>query len=67
MAESLYHKTPITILDKSNPVSKEISGLASSICGANENTQWFENLIPLRNLIQKEKVNRNLLREKFYA
>jgi pilus assembly protein CpaE len=66
MAQSLYEKTPITLLDKSNPVSREISGFASSICGASEELAWYEKLNMLKNLIQKEKVNRNMLRNRFY-
>jgi MinD-like ATPase involved in chromosome partitioning or flagellar assembly len=66
MAQSIHEKMPITILDKSNPVSREISGFASAICGQDEQLAWYEKLSTLRNLVQKERVNRNLMRNKFY-
>ena len=66
MAEALYSKTPISILDETNTISKEIKRFASAICGSPENGGWFQKLVPFKNTIQKEKVNRNLFREKFY-
>lgn len=66
LAQSLYEKTPITVLDRSNPVSKEISGFASALCGSNENLNWYEKINFLKSIAQKEKVNRDLLRNKFY-
>ena len=66
MDQALYEKTPITIMDSRNVVSKEISSLASAICGSPEKTAWTEKFIPLKNIIQKEKINRDYLRERFY-
>ena len=66
MAQSLYAKTPITFLDEANTISKEIKHFASAICGSPEKDGWFQKLIPFKKIIQKEKVNRNLFREKFY-
>jgi MinD-like ATPase involved in chromosome partitioning or flagellar assembly len=67
MAQALFEKTPITILDSNNVVSKEIRSLASAICGSPEKTTWYDKFIPLKDIIQKERVNRNYLREKLYA
>ena len=66
MAQALNEKVPITVLDSSNPVSREISGLAAAICGNEENATFMDKLSILKNLIKKEKVNRNMLRERFY-
>lgn len=66
MAESLHKKTPISILDDTNTISKEIKNLASSITGLPESGSWFNKFLPFQKLIQKEKVNRDLLRQEFY-
>ena len=66
MAQSLHAKTPISILDETNTISKEVKRFASAICGSPESGGWFQKLVPFKNTIQKEKVNRNLMREKFY-
>jgi pilus assembly protein CpaE len=66
MAQALHEKIPITILDEANTISKEITRFASAICGSPEKDGWFQKLVPLRDIFQKEKVNRQLLREKFY-
>jgi len=66
MAHALYTKTPITILDSTNTISKEIKKLASAICGSPEKEGWFQKLVPLKKILHKEEVNRQFLREKFY-
>lgn len=66
MAQALNSKTPITLLDSTNTISKEIKRFASAICGTPEKNGWFQKLIPLKEMIQKEKINRQLMREKFY-
>ena len=66
IAEALHSKTPITILDSANTISKEIKKFASALCGSPEQEGWFQKLIPLKNIFQKEKINRQFLREKFY-
>ena len=66
MAQSLHAKTPLTFLDETNIISKEIKRFASAICGSPENEGWFQKLMPFKKIIEKEKVNRNLFREKFY-
>ena len=66
MAQALNEKTPITVLDKTNLVSKEIKRFASAICGSPEKEGFFQRFNPLRELIQKEKVNREFLRKNFY-
>ncbi len=67
MASALYYKEPITIHDSENTIAKEIKKLASAICGEPENnTGIFHRLLPFKSLIQKEKINRQFLREKLY-
>jgi len=67
MAQALHAKTPITVLDKLNVISREISRLAAAICGSPEKPSgFFQRILPFKNLIAKEKVNREFLRKKFY-
>lgn len=66
MAESLYKKKPITLLDSRSPIAKEIKRFASAISGNPEEKGFVERFLIFRKLIGKEKVNRELLREKFY-
>jgi pilus assembly protein CpaE len=66
IAQASHQKIPLTVLDETNIISKEIKKLTSAICGSPESDGWFQKLIPLKNIFQKEKVNRQLLREKFY-
>jgi len=66
MVEALHKKTPISILDETNAISREIKNLASAICGSPEQETFLQKINPFRNLIQKERVNRELIREKFY-
>ena len=66
MAQALNHKTPITVLDSTNIISKEIKRFASAICGSPEKEGFFQKLLPFKEIIQKEKINRQFLREKFY-
>ncbi|MDH3353013.1 MAG: AAA family ATPase [Nanoarchaeota archaeon] len=66
MTHALYEKTPITILDETNTISQEIKHFASAICGSPEKENWLQKILPLKNIFQKEKVNRELFREKFY-
>lgn len=67
MAQSLHKKTPITILDETNTISKEIKNLASAIAGSPEEEGWFQKIFPLGKILEKEKINRNLMRQTFYA
>jgi len=66
MAEALKYKTPITVLDGRNIISKEIKRFSSAICGFPEEEGFFQKFIPFKDIIQKEKVNRESLRQKFY-
>jgi MinD-like ATPase involved in chromosome partitioning or flagellar assembly len=66
ISKALYKKTPISILDDKNKISKEIKNLSSSICGQPEPTKWLDILYPLTSIIQKEKINRDILRQEFY-
>ncbi|MFH0712103.1 MAG: AAA family ATPase [archaeon] len=66
IAEAANLKTPITLLDSANTISKEIKKFASAICGSPEQDNWLQKFIPFKNFIPKEKINREFLREKFY-
>jgi len=66
MAQALKNKTPITILDSANTISREIKRFASAICGSPEKEGFFQKILPFKEIIPKEKVNRQFLREKFY-
>ncbi|MFA5061229.1 MAG: AAA family ATPase [Candidatus Pacearchaeota archaeon] len=66
MAESLYKKKPITILNSKSPISKEIRRFTSAISGNPEEKKFIERFWVFKNLMGKEKVNRELLRQKFY-
>jgi hypothetical protein len=66
MAEALKKKIPISVLDKTNSISREIENFASAICGSPEKKGIIQKWIPLKNIFQKEKVNREILREKYY-
>ncbi|MFA4960846.1 MAG: AAA family ATPase [Candidatus Pacearchaeota archaeon] len=63
MAQAIYQKKPMTILDNSNYVSKEIKRFASAISGNPEKINLIERF--MKNF-QKEKINRELYRERFY-
>ena len=67
IAQATNLKTPITLLDSANTISREIKKFASAICGSPEKDSWFQKLIPIKNIIQREKINREFLREKFYT
>jgi len=66
MVEATKFKTPITLLDSANTISKEIKKLASSICGSPEKDGWLQKILPLKKIMRKEKINRELLRQQFY-
>jgi pilus assembly protein CpaE len=67
MAQALHKKTPISVLDETNTVSKEIKNLASAIAGSPEKEKWFKKLFPTTTMLGKEKVNRDFLRQNFYT
>jgi len=66
MAEALSTKTPISILDETNVISKEIKNLASSICGSPESEGWFQKIFSLKKILPKQKINREFIRQEFY-
>jgi pilus assembly protein CpaE len=66
MAQALNTKTPITVLDTANTISKEIRRLSAAICGSPEQDGWFQKILPLKDIFQKDRINRQMLREKFY-
>jgi len=68
MAAALRERTPMTIYDNKNIISREVEKLASAICGTPENykNSILYKILPIKNIIGKEKINRDFLREKFY-
>jgi len=68
MIESIHLKTPMILHKPENPVSQEIRRFASALVGRPEKPRgFFQSFLPFRNFfVHKEKVNRELLREKFY-
>jgi MinD-like ATPase involved in chromosome partitioning or flagellar assembly len=66
MAESVFERKPMGVLDDSNPVAREIHRFASALCGVPEKGGFLSNLFPFGNLMPKEKVNREFVRQKFY-
>lgn len=63
VTEAVFFRRPIVMHDRKNPVAKEIKRFASSLAGNTEKPNWF-----MRNFghFKKEKVNRELMRQKFY-
>ncbi len=59
MAEALYKKTPLTILDDTNKITKEIKNLAEAIAGSPKSEGWFQKILPWQPFVPKEEVNRN--------
>lgn len=65
MAESLYKKKPATVLNGRSQIAKEIKRFTSAISG-NPEKGLMGGFWVFRNLMGKEKVNRELMRQKFY-
>lgn len=64
MVESMFYRRPMTIHDRSNPVSKEIRRFASALAGEPEKVNWF--MRSFGHVFKKEKINRDVLRQKLY-
>lgn len=58
MTKSLHTKTPLSILDETNKISKEIKKFSSAIAGEPEKEIWFQKIMPYKVFIPKEEVNR---------
>ncbi|MBT6689757.1 AAA family ATPase [archaeon] len=58
MAEALHSKTPISVLDELNTISKEIKNFAAAIAGSPKKEGWFQKLLPYKPFVPKEEVNR---------
>jgi MinD-like ATPase involved in chromosome partitioning or flagellar assembly len=63
MVRSVFFRKPLVLHNPSNKISKEVRRFASALAGSKERVGWF-----MRNFghYKKEKVNRELLRQKFY-
>jgi MinD-like ATPase involved in chromosome partitioning or flagellar assembly len=67
MSEALFHRKPMMMHDNENEVSKEVRRFAAALCGVSEEVEgFFQRLLPFRSLFGQERVNRELLKEKFY-
>ncbi len=58
MAQSLYEKTPITILDSDNTISREIKKLSAAIADSPEQEGWLQRFLSRKSFVPKEEVNR---------
>jgi pilus assembly protein CpaE len=70
IVEALFHKKPITLHSKNHHISKEIRNFASSLCGVEEeksNLDFFKKFIPKGLDLEREKINRAVLRQDFYT
>jgi pilus assembly protein CpaE len=65
--KAMYYKKPITVYSPNNEISVEIKRLACVISGMPEFKNSFLRKILSNNFIGKEKVNRELLRQRFYT
>jgi MinD-like ATPase involved in chromosome partitioning or flagellar assembly len=59
IAQALHEKTPITILDETNKIAKEIEKLASAISGSPTKEGWFQKFLPWQPFVPKEEINRD--------
>jgi len=59
MAKSLHKKTPISILQESNKVAREIENFASAIAGSPIKQGFFQKLMPYNPIVPREEVNRS--------
>lgn len=67
VAKALHHKKPVTIMDKKNPVSREVRKFSSALTGQTEEIDGFlKRFLFSKDIVNKEVVNRELLRQKFY-
>lgn len=65
LLEASHFNVPITVYDSLNVVSKEIKRLASALAGEKEQISFFSRIFGKKHY-GKEKVNRELYRQKFY-
>ncbi len=64
--EAAFYKKPVSVHDSSNSISKEIKSFVSALCGESPDSNFFQKFMPFKTLFGKEKVNRELMRQKFY-
>jgi MinD-like ATPase involved in chromosome partitioning or flagellar assembly len=63
---AMHARKPMIIHAPKNEISKEIKRLAAAISGEKESKDSFFSRLFLSNLMGKEKVNRELMRKRFY-
>ena len=67
MVEAMHLKTPISLHKPRSPVAEEVRRFGAALCGlAEEQENFWQRILPFRDVIGKEKVNRELLRKEFY-
>ena len=64
--ESLFYYKPHGLYNASSPISKEIKRFAGSLAGQPEKVSWFMRNFSKFGNFNKEKVNREVLRQKLY-
>ncbi len=65
IAKATHKKSPITISNPRNKISREIKNMSAALCGSSEDSTLLQKIL-LKDIIQKEAINRDLLRQKFY-
>ena len=66
ISHSIKSKIPMILLYPNSSISKEIKRFSSAICGEREKQGLLDRIFQINNLINRERINRELLREKFY-
>ncbi|MFZ5955590.1 MAG: AAA family ATPase [Nanoarchaeota archaeon] len=67
LTEALFYKKPLTVHDKNHEISREIRKLSSALCGMPEEPEsFFERLLSFRNMVERQKINREIVRQSFY-
>ncbi len=62
MAQALYEKTPISVIDPTNSISREIKRFSAAISGSPETERWFQRFLPYQPFLPREEVNRQFYR-----
>lgn len=68
MAESIFYRTPIVLHSPKHAISNEIRSFVGALCGEIGERQGFFNRLfnPFSKFIDKEKINREMMRQEFY-
>lgn len=62
--KALFTRIPMSLFKNNSKFSKEINALDGAITGEKKSIKWYHQLLPLN--LKKEKVNREIMKDKFY-